>query len=339
MNKKILCALVVLSVLFAFPIQQESQAAAPYYEGKTINIVVGFDPGGGYDRFSRILARHLPRLIPGKPTVLVQNMPGGGSMTAANQIFNLTKPDGLTIGAVNRGLVFAQLLKAEGVRYDMTKFAWVGSPAVETAIFVTRADLPFKTLDDVLKAKEPIMIGSAGGPSDNLTQFMLLLNQFVKVNMKVINYKSGNDVALALERKEVDGRAAALIAIRPQIERKELRLWIRGRYSVPEIANLPVDEDLTTDKVGKTIMSLRSSLEGFGRPYLAPPGTPEQTMNILRDAFEKAVKDPAVREDFKKNNFEEDNPFVPPAECLRLVNYILNQPEPIVKEVDKYIKF
>jgi tripartite-type tricarboxylate transporter receptor subunit TctC len=339
MNKKVLLMLAVLSTLcVCFP-HQKSQAAAPYYEGKNINIVVGFDPGGGYDRFSRILARHLPRFIPGKPTVLVQNVPGGGSMTAANQIYNLTKPDGLTIGAVNRGLVFAQLMKAEGVRFDMTKFSWVGSPAVETAIFATRADLPFKTLDDVLKAKEPIMIGSAGGPSDNLTQFMILLNQFVKIKMKIINYKSGNDVALALERKEVDGRAAAIIAIRPQIQRNELRCWIRGRYSVPEIVNLPVDEDLTTDKTGKTIMSLRSSLEGFGRPYLAPPGTPEQTMNILRDAFAKAVKDPEVRADMKKNNFEDENPFVPPEECLRLVKYILNQPDDIVKEVNKYIKF
>jgi len=339
MSKKVLCTLVVLSVLFAFPIQRELWAAAPYYEGKVINIVVGFAPGGGYDRFSRVLARHLPRFIPGKPTVLVQNVPGGASMTAANQIYNLAKPDGLTICAVNRGIVFAQLLKAEGVRFDMTKFAWVGSPAVETAIFLTRADMPFKTLEDVLKAKEPIMVGSAGGPSDNLTQFIMLLQQFVKINMKIINYTSGNDVALAMERKEVDGRAAALIAIRPQLDRKELRLWIRGRYSVPEIAHLPVDEDLTTDEVGKTIMSLRSALEGFGRPYLAPPGTPEPIMNILRDAFAKALKDPAVREDMKKNNFEEDNPFVPPEECLRLVNYILNQPPNIVKEVDKYLKF
>jgi tripartite-type tricarboxylate transporter receptor subunit TctC len=339
MNKKILCTVAALSILFVFPTRQESQAAAPYYEGKIINIIVGFGPGGGYDRFSRVLAKHLPRFIPGKPTVLVQNVPGGGSMTSANQLFNLTKPDGLTICTFNRGLAFAQLLKAEGVRFDVRKFSWVGSPAIETAIFVLRTDLPFKTLDDILKAKEPIMIGSAGGPSDNLTQFMLLLKQFLKINMKVINYTSGSDVALALERKEVDGRAAAIIAIRPQIERNELRCWIRGRYSVPEIAHLPVDEDLTTDKIGKTMMSLRSTLEGFGRPYVAPPGTPEHIMNILRDAFAKAVKDPAVMEDMKKNQFEADNPFVPPEECLRLVNYILNQPESIVKEVDKYIKF
>jgi tripartite-type tricarboxylate transporter receptor subunit TctC len=151
MKKKILCSLIALSVLFVFSPRQESQAAAPYYEGKTINIIVGFAPGGGYDLFCRPLARLLPNYIPGKPTVLIQNMPTAGSMAAANHLFNIAKPDGLTFGIFNRGLIFSQLLKAEGVRFDMRKFSWLGSASVENATLALRADLPFKTLDDVLR--------------------------------------------------------------------------------------------------------------------------------------------------------------------------------------------
>jgi len=337
MKKKKLCSLIALFVLFVFFSHKESQAAAPYYEGKIINIVVGFSPGGGYDRLSRILAKHLPKFIPGNPTVLVQNVEGAGSMIAANQIFNLAKPNGLTIGTFNRGLPFAQLLKAQGVKFDLKKYAWLGSAAVETATLALRTDLPFKTLDDIFKTKETIMVGSAGGPSDSNTQFILLLKEFLKLNMKIINYPASPEVMLAVERKEADGRGASFSSIKPYIDRNLVRCWIRGRVSEPEIEKLPVDEDLTTDKVGKTIMAMRSAADGIGRPYVAPPATPANIMNILRDAFAKVIKDPELIDDVKKNQMEVK--YVSPEECLKLVNYVLNQPDDIVKETAKYIKF
>ncbi len=337
MGRKIVCSLVTLCAFFALFSQRESQAAAPYYEGKVISIIVGFSPGGGYDRLSRILAKHLPKFIPGKPTILVQNVPGAGSMIAANQLYNLSKPDGLTIGIFNRGLPFAQLLKAEGVKFDLAKYSWLGSAAVETATLALRSDLPFKTVDDILKAKDPIMIGSAGGPGDSNTQFILLLKEFLKINIKIVNYPASPEVMLAVERKEVDGRGASFSSIKPFIDRNLVRCWIRGRFSEPGIENLPVDEDLTTNKVGKTIMSMRSAADGIGRPYVAPPGTPVNIMNILRDAFSKVTKDPELKEDAKKNMMEVQ--YVPPEECLKLVNYVLQQPEDIVKEASKYIKF
>jgi len=169
---------MVVSVVLS----HQELSAALYYEGKNLTIIVGYSPGGGYDRLSRVIAKHLPRYIPGKPTVLVQNMPGAGSIIAANHVFNLAKPDGLTIGIFNRGMAFAQLLKAEGIRFDLKKFNWVGSAAVETATLALRTDLPFKTVDDILKTKEPINVGSAGGPTDSNTQFVLLLKEFLKIN-------------------------------------------------------------------------------------------------------------------------------------------------------------
>jgi len=337
MKERIFYLLIALLVASGFISCGKLWAAAPYYEGKTINIVVGFSPGGGYDRLSRILAKHLPKYIPGKPTVLVQNVPGAGSMIAANQIYNLTKPDGLNIAIFNRGMPFAQLMKAEGVKFDLRKFSWIGSAAVETATLALRTDLPFKSVDDILKAKEPIMIGSGGGPSDSNTQFIVLLKEFLKINMKIINYPASPEVMLAVERKEVDGRGASWSSTKPFYERGLVRSWIRGRFSEPGIENLPVDENLTTDKIGKTLMAMRSSADGIGRPYVAAPNTPANIMAILRDAFAKVLKDPELKEDAKKNMMEVQ--FVPPEECLRLVNYVLDQPPDIVKEASKYIKF
>ena len=336
MVRKIICSLVVLFVFFASSPDQKLQAA-PYYQGKVINIVVGYSPGGGYDRLSRLIAKNLSRFIPGSPSVLVQNMPGAGSMITANYLFNIAKPNGLTIGIFNRGLPFAQLLKASGVQFDLMKYSWIGSAAIETTTLALRTDLPVKTVDDILKSKDPIIMGSPGGPSDSNTQFVMLLKEFLGANFKIINYPASAEVILAIERKEVDGVAMSYNSLRPHIERNLVRTWIRGRFSEKGIENLPVDEDLTTDKVGRTIMALRSAVDGIGRPYVAPPRTPEPIMKILRDAFAMALKDPAVQADAKKSMMTVQ--FVPPAECLKLVKYILTQPEDNVKEASKYIKF
>ena len=337
MVRKIVGALVMIFTLAIFRPLPEVEAAKPYYEGKVINIIVGYSPGGGYDRLTRLLAKHLPRFIPGRPAILVQNMPGAATVIAANYLYSIAKPDGLTIGIVNRGIPFAQLLKAQGVKFDLNKFAWVGSAAIETTTLALRTDLPYRNVDDILKTREPIMIGSAGGPGDSNTQFIMLLKEYLKVNMKVISYPSSAEVILAIDRKELDGLGMSVNSLQPQLERNLVRCWIRGRYSTPEIEKLPVDEDLTTDKTGKTIMAIRSTVDGIGRPYLAPPGTPAHIMNILRDALTQALKDPEVRKDAKRNQM--DVQFVQPQECLRLVNYILNQPEDIVSKVSKFIKF
>jgi len=312
-------------------------ARAQYYAGKTITIVVGYKPGGGYDRTARMLARHLPDHIPGKPAVIVQNMPGANSLIAANHVYNVAKPDGLTIGTFNRNLPIAQLLKVDGVKFDMTKFAWIGSAASESTILAIRADLPYKTIEDLQKAKEPVVIG-ATGPGANTYDFPLLLKEMLGLNLKVVSgYSSSADIMLAIERKEVDGRAGSFSSIRPFIDRKLVVPVIRARAIEPGIENLPVDEKLAPNARARAIMALRSAPEVIGRPYLMPPKTPPELLQTIQAAFIKAIKDPELVAEATKAKAELE--FVSGKEAVEVMKEVLDQHADVVKEFSKYIKF
>lgn len=335
MKRQVLYFIIAFFTLSLFT-SSNGLLAAPYYQGKRITIMVGSQPGGGYDNMARMLARHLPKYIPGNPTILVENNPGAASMIVANQIYNIAKPDGLTIGAFQRGIPLAQLQKAEGVKFDVMKYSWIGSPAVEATVLTLRTDLPFKTIDDLKKAKEPIMLGSSG-PTESSSQFALLLKEFAGINLKMVVYLTGTEARLAVEKKEVDGRAGSMSALKALIERGVVRPWIRGRVSEPEIESAPVDEDLTVDKKGKTMMAMRSTLDLIGRPYVAPPGTPPEIMNILRDGFAKVAKDPELLGDSKK--FILSIQYTNAEETMKRLSFVMSQPEDIVKEFSNYVKF
>ncbi len=333
MNRRIFVAAAALAAAAVVPLAAHAQ----YYAGKTITIIVGYKPGGGYDRTARMLARHLPEHIPGKPAVIVQNMPGANSLIAANHIYNVAKPDGLTIGTFNRNLPIAQLLKVDGVKFDMTKFAWIGSAASESTILAIRADLPYKSIEDLKKAKEPVVIG-ATGPGANTYDFPLLLKEMLGLNLKVVSgYSSSSDIMLAIERKEVDGRAGSFSSIRPFIDRKLVVPVVRARATEPGIEKLPVDENLAPNARAKAIMALRSAPEVIGRPYVMPPNTPVELVQAMQAAFEKAIKSPELSAEAKKAKAELE--FVPGKQAVEVMKEVLDQPEDVVKEFSKYIKF
>ncbi len=318
-------------------ISPETLPAAPSYQGKTIRIVCGTGPGGGYDRTARLFAKYLPKYLPGKPTIIVENMEGGSSIVAANYLYNIAKPDGLTIGVINRGLPFAQLLKTEGVKFDLTKYGWIGSPTVETNVLTVRSDTPYKSVQDLRNAKGPIKLGS-GGPASSATQFPLLLKAFAGIkNIQMVFYRSSREVALAVEQREIDGQTTGYSSFKPQIEKGIYRALIRGRVSEPGIENLPVDESLTNDPIGKKLMALRSGPDRIGRPFIVPPKTPNDLLKIIRDAFAKACKDPEVIATADKLEMRLE--YVPGDECLAILKDLFNQPDNIVKEFSKYIKF
>src|SRR5581483_5159612 len=222
-------------------------AAQPNFAGKTITLIVGYKPGGGYDGTARMLARHLPQHIPGKPTVI------------------------------------AQLTGVQGVKFDITKFAWIGSAANETTILAIRDDLPYKTFADLRKAKEPVVIGSTG-PGANTYDFPLLLKDMLGLNFKIVSgYSSSADIMLAVERKEVDGRAGSYSSIQPFIDRKLVRPVIRARSTDKRLQQLPLDEDFAPNPRAKAIMALRSAPEQIARPYVLPPNTPADIVKAMRD--------------------------------------------------------
>ena len=331
-GKRFLIVFAICSVLLS----SVDLMGAPYYEKKTLRIVAGFAPGGGYDRISRILAKHLPKYIPGRPTVLVENMPGAGSFIAANYIYNIAKPDGLTIGIFVRGLPFGELYKLDGVQFQTEKFSWIGSAAVESTVLTIKADSPYKTFNDLLKAKSPIYLGITS-PTDVGNTFPMILKEYLGLNPKMVAYIGRAEVMLAVERKEVDGGASTYSSIKQYIDKGLVRPLIRGRVSEPGIENLPVDEDLTQDSKAKALMAMRSAPDRMGRPYVAPPGTPPAVMKILRDAFAAVAKDPELRAEAKK--FQMTVEYVPAEECLKIVKFIFNQPPGIVKEFNKYVNF
>jgi tripartite-type tricarboxylate transporter receptor subunit TctC len=334
--KKLTMQIISAFILFTALLFPRVIEAKPYYEGKILTIIVGYAPGGGYDRMARLVSKHLPKHIPGKPVVLVQNMPGASSMIAANYLFNAAKPDGLTIGTFNRYATLSQLLKMEGVRFDLAKYAWVGSASVEAAVFTLRADLPFRTVDDLKKAKEPIFIGNTG-EIDTGSQFAPLLKEFMGNNVKFVTYPQTADIMLALERKEVAGYGFTYTTAKPFIDSGLIRPLIRGSISAPGIENLPINEDLAKNKQVKTIISTLSAPDRLGRPYVAPPKTPDQTMKILRDAFAKLAQDPEAQAEAKRMKMELS--YTPASEILKILGPILNQPPEVIAEVRKLGKF
>jgi tripartite-type tricarboxylate transporter receptor subunit TctC len=324
-------ALIAMLAALALP------AAAQNFQGKTVTIIVGYKAGGGYDAMARLLARHLPKHLPGKPTVIVQNMPGANSIIAANHIYNVAKPDGLTIGTFNRNLPIAQLTRVEGVKFDITKFQWVGSAANESTILAIRTDLPYKSFEELKKAKEPVAIGSTG-PGANTHDFPLLLKELLGLNFKIVSgYSSSADIMLAVERKEVDGRAGSYTSLRPFIDRGLVRPLVRARSTEPGIENLPVDENLAPNPRAKAIMALRSAPEEVARPYVLPPATPADIVRVVRDAFANTIKDSELQAEGKKAKL--DMEFLPGDKAQKILVDVLNQPKDVVDEFSKYIKF
>lgn len=329
-----LCKLISLTLAAALPLAAAAQAD---FSGKTVTIIVGYKAGGGYDATARMLARHLPKHLPGKPTVIVQNMPGANSIIAANHMYNVAKPDGLTIGTFNRNLPIAQLTRVEGVKFDVTKFQWIGSAANESTVLAIRTDLPYKTFDELRKAKQTVVIGSTG-PGANTHDFPLLLKEILGLNFKIVSgYSSSADIMLAVERKEVDGRAGSYTSLRPFIDRNLVRPVVRARTAEAGIEKLPVDEDFAPNARAKAIMALRSAPEQVARPYVLPPATPAEVVKVLRDAFARTIKDPELEAESKKAKF--DLEYLPGDQAQKILVEVMQQPQDIVAEFSKYIKF
>ncbi len=329
----LLTTLVLVTPFSTAPVQGQQ----PLFAGKTVTIIVGYNPGGGYDLVARLVARHLPKYLPGTPAVIVQNMAGANSITAANHVYTVAKPDGLTLGAFNRNLILGQLVKAPGVRFDMGKYAWVGSIASETTVLTIRTDLPYRTPAELVKADPAVIVG-ATGPGASTYDFPLLLKALARLNLRIISgYPSSADIMLAVERKEVDGRAGSYSSTKPFIDRGLVKAVVRGRASVPDIAALPTDEDLVSEPRSKAVMRLRSAPEIIGRPYMAPPGTPEEYVRAYWDAFTRMSQDKEFLAEAERAGFEIN--YVRGDQAMQIVRDVLGASSDIVKVFSQFFSF
>ena len=307
-----------ISVMFALglaPVTGIAQTA--YYEGKTITMIAGTKAGDVYDLYARHFAQFLPKYIPGSPNVIVQNMAGAGSMIAANFVYNVANPDGLTIGAIFPALYFDQVVGRPEVKYDWAKFGWVGSPMTSNHLMYMRADSPYLTINHVVKASPPAKCG-ATGPSSAAYYIPKLLDEVIGTNLDVIlGYQAGQDIDLAVERNEVDCRAFTLTAF---FAREPFRTWRKNRFvrvlvqtgrkrdhrirDVPTIYELM--DQYKTPEAGRNLATLVLAGGDFGRPYVMPPNTPAERLKTIRDAFESVLTDEAAIADARKKKLELD---------------------------------
>ena len=311
-------------------------AQAPFYDGKTITVVIGAK-SGSLEIATRIVSRHLGKYIPGNPTVIVQNMPGAAHLVATNHVYNVAKPDGLTLLAVNPTVGIGQLTKVDAVRFDLRKFEWLGSSGADGVALSIRADLPYKTWDDLRKSGKELVVGTTG-PGSNAHDFPLLLKEFAGAKFRLVSgYPANSDILLAVERKEVDAWAAFATTIKLAVDRGAVRPLVRGRIAIPGFEKLPVDEDLATSPVGKAIMGIRAAPLAIGRAFAATPGTPADRVKVLGDAFAKAMQDKELIADAEKAKIGIG--YIPPQEVTKMFAALFEQPPEVQKEMVKYIKF
>lgn len=309
---RLLTALFILLLL-----STNLQAQTPFYQGKTISIVVGTKAGDVYDLYARLMAEFLPKYIPGSPNIIVQNMPGAASLIAANHVYNVAKPDGLTIGALFPALYFEQMIKRPEVKFDWTKFGWIGSTITSNHLMYMRADTPYKTMDDVRNAKTAPKCGATGVTS---TGYYLpkLMEETLGTKFDIVSgYVSGQDIDLAVERGELQCRAFTITAF---FAREPFISWRKKGFvnvliqtgSKPDsrLKNTPTIHELMdkykTTESGRRLAKLVLAAGDFGRPLVTPPGVPSDRLQILRDAFNKSVKDPALLESAAKRRLELD---------------------------------
>lgn len=311
MLRAALTLVVVLLWSFDLPAQ------APFYQGKTITIAAGTKAGDVYDLYPRLLAEFWPKHIPGNPNIIVQNVPGAASLIAANQVYNIAKPDGLTLAAIYPALYFDQLIKRPEVKYDWAKWNWLGSPVKSNQLLYMRADTPYKSMDDIRKAATAPKCGSTGIASAGY-YVPKLLEEVLSTKFDIVSgYVSGQDIDLAVERGELQCRAftiTAYYAREPFISWRKRNftnvLVQTGSQRDARIKDAPTIYELMdknkTSGAGRTLAKVILSSGDFGRPIVAPPGVPADRVKILRDAFDRTVTEAAFLAEAERRRLEID---------------------------------
>ncbi len=289
-----LLGFVASASLFAGP--AGAQSPADFYKGQTITFLISSGAGGGYDTLARTLAQYLPKHIPGSPAVVVKNMPGAGGIVAANHLYSVAAKDGTVIGGVQSNVPFEPLFGASGAAFDPVKFNWLGTPSTETALLTVSDTAPVNTWQDA--QKQEVIVGSSGVNSTP-SFYGRLLNEVLGLKLKIIvGYESQSTAFLAMERGEIHGYPSvfysALMSTKPTwIKEKKIKLLVQmGVGKEPDLPDVPYILDLITKPEDKQLAEAAFAALAVGRPYLMPPGVPEDRVAAMRKAFADTFKDP-----------------------------------------------
>jgi tripartite-type tricarboxylate transporter receptor subunit TctC len=283
-----------------------------FYKGKTIQFVVGGSAGGGYDTYTRLIARHFPQNIPGKPSTVVQNMPGAAMLIAANYIFNSASRDGTVIGHWSGPLILQHMMGNAAVQFDGRKFGWLGMPTADSLVCITTERSGIRTADDWRKAKTRVKLGAIG-PGTSGTDDTKLLAAATGFPLQLIEgYKGTADIRIAAETGEVDGTCAfgwqsAKVTWANALRARQVHVVLQTMLEPhPELKDVPLAVEYAKAEEGKKLLRIASELYGKQRLYSLPPQVPEQRVRTLQKAFIDTLKDPQLLAEAEKSKLEID---------------------------------
>lgn len=308
MSKAIKRGLLAAAFVLLATSAGRAQSPAEFYKGKTVELYIGYSVGGGYDLYARMLARYLGRHIPGNPTVVPKNLEGAGSLRLANWLYNVGPKDGTALGTIGRGTAFDPILGNAKAQFDGTKFTWIGSANNEVSVCGAWHTSGITKFEDLL-TKE-LVVGGTSSSADT-DQFPKIVNGVLGTKMRIVTgYPGGNDVGLAMERGEVQGRCgwswSSVMSTHKQWydQKKFIVLMQLALEKHPDLPNVPLIVDLAKTDEQRQLLKLIFARQVMGRPYLAPPGIPKDRADALRKAFMDTMNDKDFRADADKAKME-----------------------------------
>jgi len=334
-TKKGLCFAIIVALFLS--LVTTLYAATPdfdFYKGKTITYIVATKPGGGYDVYGRLISKYLQKYIPGS-LVIVKNVAGAGHIIGANETY-MAKPDGRTIGTYNTGLIYAQLVGLQGIRFDLAKYRYIGKANSEHRVLLVSINSPYKSIKDLIESKEPIKMASSGVGTAAYNE-TIIVAAGLGANLKPIPGYSGREGEMGMMRGEVTGTIGSYAGLIGFIKAKECRILLQiANRKHKDMPDVPLAKELNLSDKGRKFMAIVAGNGDLGRLTAAPPNTQPGRLEALREAYKKALNDPALLKDAEKMMVDIDPAFGDEVE--EMMKEVMHQPEENVTMLRSVIK-
>ena len=332
--KSLFMAVIVALMLFYPNALYAASSDYEFFKGKTITYIVATQPGGGYDIYARLIGKYMQKYIPGS-TVIIKNMPGAGHIIGANELY-LSKPDGLTMCTFSTGLIYSQIIGLPGIRFDLRKYSWIGKANAENRVLIVAKHTSFHTIKDIVEHKEPIKMATSGvGTADH--NETLIIGSALGVNFKAIPGYGGRGGEMAMLRGEIDGMIGSYSSLSTFIKSEKCPVILQfGAKKHREMPDVPLASAMKLSERGKKLVTLISGIADLWRLTAAPPGMSSGRLDILRDAYKKAVTSPDLLREASRINLDFDPSYGKDVE--KMVTEAINQPEDNVSLLKKLIK-